>query len=123
MADEARVQFSMSIAKGNLEYTKSGNFQADVATGKGPTPGAIAVSTSGVTVDLSELSTPALCVFKNLDATNFVEVGLYISTTFYPLFELLPGESYPLRLSRNVGTLRARANTAAINLVVEAFEA
>lgn len=123
MANEARISFSLSITKGNLEYTKAGNFQADVTGTKGPVPGALAISTSGVTIDFSELSTPGLVVFKNLDDTNFVEVGAYVSTTFYPLFELLPGESYLLRLSRNLGTLRARANTAAINLSIEAFEA
>jgi hypothetical protein len=68
----------------------------------------------------------------NLDSTNYVEVGVLVGATFYPMLELLPGETYVVRLSRNLqygptGTahtqdLHLRANTASVKVLVEAFE-
>ena len=142
MADEASIQVSLQIqGSGNLQYRSYPNqFNADVSGNKGPSPGAFQASVDGTDVDLSELNQPALCRITNLDATNFVTVGIWDSSTstFYPLMELLPGEFYVVRLSRILGgeiagtgtsttqtgnTLRIKANTAACNVVVEAFEA
>ncbi len=74
----------------------------------------------------------------NQDSTNFVEFGIWDGTSFYPVGRLLAGESYVLRLSPNLGeeygtgtgttgeginTLRFKADTASVNVLVEAFEA
>jgi len=90
----------------------------------------VTTAAAGVDVDLESLTTPALCRITNLDTTNFIEYGLYISATFYPLGEILPGEFYVIRLSRNLepGTglatvFRLRADTASCAAVVEAFDA
>lgn len=140
MADEATIRASLQIDSGNLSYSsKPTAFQADVAGSKGPVPGAITVSVDGTDVDLSELTTPGLCRIMNLDDTNYVTVGIYdtSATEFYPLLELLPGETFVFRLSRVVGleveapgtgtyagatSMRVRANTAPCNVLVEAFE-
>jgi len=141
MADEAQVRSSLQIRKGNMEYRSEPTvFNADVSGTKGPVPGAISVSVVGVDVDFLELTTPALCRLMNIDSTNFVTYGIWDpeGNTFFPLGEILPGETYVLRLSRGLhqelgtgsGTigpdtnrLRFRANTAACNVVIEAFEA
>lgn len=142
MANEATLNYNLSIRNGNLFY-RSGQttFRIDVDGAKGPSPGALTVSLLGTDVDLSELSTPGLCIIRNLDDTNFVEVGIYDGQEFYPLMEVLPGESYPLRLSRFLGTsigssesgtgtydfgtyrLRIKAVGAPCDVSVEAFEA
>lgn len=140
MSGEARVRSTLQIVNGNLKYQpKSVSFNPDVAGTKGPVPGAIAVTTAGTDVDFGELTTPALCKITNLDSTNFVEYGIWDpeGNTFYPLGELLAGESYVLRLSRNLqeefgtasGTigantnrLRLKADAATLNASVEAFE-
>lgn len=140
MADEAQVNSSLRIIKGNIEYYSLPRvFSADVTGTKGPTPGVMVASVTGADVDLSELTTPALCRLINLDTTNFVEYGIWDpeGSTFYPLGEIQPGESYIIRLSRylqeefgtGTGTtgadtnrLRLKADTAACNVVVEAFE-
>lgn len=140
MANEAIIRTSLQITKGNLEYRSQPTlFYADVAGTKGPVPGCIEVSTVGTNVDFGELTQPALCRIHNLDASNFVEYGVWDpeGSTFYPLGELLAGDTYVLRLSRNLqeeygtgtGTtgadtnrLRFKADTAAVNVVVEAFE-
>ena len=141
MANEATIRSSLAITKGKLKYSgQPTSFTADVAGTKGPTPGAIDVSIEGTDIDLGELTTPGLCRLMNLDDTNYVVYGIWDpeGARFYPLGELLPGETYVIRLARMIeeeygtgtGTvgadtnrLRMKADTATCNIVVEAFEA
>lgn len=143
MANEATIRSALQIRKVDgvttlMEYNSQPSaFQADVDGTKGPTPGAITVTTSGTNVDLTELTTPGLCRIMNMDTTNYVEVGVKDASTgvFYPLMELLPGESYVFRFSRNVGeewysttgtdsgnSFHCKANTASVVVLIEAFE-
>lgn len=144
MANEATVNCSLSIRKGTnpvvMDY-RSGpsNFRATVTGTKGPTPGAVTVSTLGTVIPFSELVTPGLCWIINRDPDNYVEYGIYDPETdvFYPWGELLPGELSAFRFSRNLheeytgtgtGTTAAtnqvmfKANTADCIVSVEAFE-
>jgi hypothetical protein len=148
MSGEAKLQLSLQIDKtdatGNVAFRSyPTQFTADVTGAKGPTPGAFTVSVHGTDVDLSELITPGLARFYNQDPTNYVSYGIADPETdkFYPLGEILPGEFWPIRLSRLLGqeyaqagtgtgtagaetnTLRFMANAAPCNVVVEAFEA
>lgn len=146
MSNEARVTSVLTIQKRDsttgllqIDYRHGGgSFTADVDGLLGPTPGAFLVSVSGTDVDLSRLTTPGLARIQNMDVTNYVEWGPYDPDTdvFYPIGELLPGESYVLRLNRflnreSTGTgtlpgynsvLRFRANTASVRVSVEAFD-
>lgn len=142
MADEIRVTVGVSINKDNLKYRPPAvTFRADMnGVAKGPSPGAITVTTDGTQVTFSELTTPGLCLVKNLDEDNYVEYGILdpVTRTFYPLGEILPGEQYVIRLSRNlreaylpysgtgttgeVNSLYFKANTADCIIVVEGFE-
>ncbi len=149
MANEAQIRSGLSIritdTTTNLvlqEYRSNPVvFLANVSTTGGPCPGMVSVSTNGTDVDLSKLAKPGLCRIMNLDPTNYVDVGLYEPTTgvFYPLMELMPGETYVIRLSRNLGeqvsgtvtgtgtdavnnTVRLRANGASCKVLFEAFE-
>ena len=125
MSNEITVTTSLYIRKTNstgqrslIEY-RSGpsSFRADLDTDapKGPVPGALAVPTTGIDVDLSQLTTPGMCWLHHMglaagtDLTMTydqypVEYGIKEPATgfFYPLGELLPGESYVIRLSRNL---------------------
>lgn len=108
MANEATIRVSLKIAKGNIDYQSGGGstvFNADVATGLGPTPGLVTASNTGTVIDLSELLDPALCHVKNLDTVGYIEIGIYDPEryVYYPFMELLPGERYVFRLSRNFG--------------------
>lgn len=143
MANEANIQSRLSVRKLSgstvlLDYTSGqSGFNADVDGTKGPTPGAITVTTAGVNVDLTALTTPGLCRISNQDATNYFEWGVKDASSgiFYPMGEVLPGESYVIRLSRNIGeeyysttgtdsgnSVHLKANTASVNALVEAFE-
>ncbi len=143
MAGEAIVTSSLAINKGNLSYQSlPTSFTADVSGTDGPTPGAITVTLAGIDVDLSELTTFGFCRIHNMDSTNFIDVGIIDPETekFYPIMRLLAGEGYVLRLSpdlqeefgtgagtgttgANTNRLHAKADTAACNVIFDAFEA
>lgn len=145
MANEAKVTSHIAIRKvsGNItqiDYRSPvTTFNVDVAGTKGPVPGAIEATTAGIDVDFSELITPGLCNIQNQDDTNFVTYGIYDpeTTTFFPLGEVGPGESYAIKLSRdlkqeygtgtgttgaNTNRLRIKANAASVNVYIGAFE-
>ena len=80
------------------------------------------IGTSYEAVNVADLTNKGFALFTNLDATNFVEVGVEVSAAFYPFLKLLPGESSVVRLSPSV-SLFAKADTAAVNLETYCFEA
>jgi len=106
MSNEAFITSRLSIRRGNLNYRdpSAGGFRADVSASVGPSPGYILVPTAGVQVSFPQLVTPGLVWVQNLDDTNYFELGIKDPGTglFYPLMELLPGESFPFRFSRNL---------------------
>lgn len=136
MANEATVGSSLQIKVGSLDYqARPTAFKADVSTGRGPTPGVLLVATTGTNVSFAQLSYPGLCRIQNLDSTNYVILGIYDGASFHPLLELLPGETYVVRLYRYLGSefvgtgtnadvnnLRLMAIGAACRVLVEAFE-
>lgn len=140
MADEIRLTASLQIRKDFLDYRSTPNsFKADMSVAKGPSPGAIRVDTDGTDVNLSELAQPGMCFIQNLDATNFVMVGIWEPDTslFYPLFDINPGEFMIGRISRWLGeqyqntgtgtgtsnqTLRIKADTADCVVRVDVFD-
>ncbi len=140
MSNEAAVRVTMTVKTGNLDYRSNpSQFRADVSAAKGPTPGILSIPTAGLSVAFSQLTTPGLCWVQNLDDTNYVEYGIKDPGTgkFYPLGEILAGEFYALRFSRNllsdytnVGTgtdgdvnyLWFKANAAAVLVRVDCFE-
>ncbi len=140
MSNEVLVRISLQIDNGDFHYRSyPTSFQADITGKKGPTPGAFTATVVGTNVDLGELVAPALCLIANLDDANFVTYGIWDpeSTKFYPLGELLPGEFYLLRLSRELAweydagtgtsgpetnTLQIRADAAPCDVFVGAFE-
>lgn len=140
MANEATVRSGLTIRKLtgaaiHIDHNKQRTFRANIAGEKGPCVGAISAAVAGTDVDLSELDQAGLCCFTNQDDTNYVTGGIW-DGEFHPLFELLPGESYVMRLSRLLtfeygagtgttgsgNTLRFKASTAPVNVLVEAFE-
>lgn len=144
MANEIQFRSSLRVTNGNRDYRSNPtSFTRDQVTSSpaGETPGEIAVTTTGVNVDLSHLAEAGVCWMHNVDDTNFVTVGIYDPDTlvFYPMLEIGPGECYPVVLSRRIGrqypgagtstsgggsnpTFRMRADTASCKVVVHAFD-
>lgn len=145
MANEIRVQSSLSVKKGSVDYqSRPTVFLSTLeGTGAGPTPGLVVVPLAGVNVDFSALSVPGLCRIMNLEAVGsgiYLEFSIWdASAALLPLgFEVLPGESYVVRLSRYLGdeigtgtgsvplgsgnALRLKAYGGVCRALVEAFE-
>ena len=138
VADEVQVRSSLQILKKTGEFTlidyrsQPTVFKTDITGVKGPLPGAVAVSTAGIEIDLSQLTVPGFCRLMNQDGTNYVTYGILDAdgNTFHALGELGPGESYVLKLARDIGlgtgtgyeSLFIKADTASCNVLVEAFE-
>lgn len=137
MANEITVNCNLQVVNGSLQYqSRPTSFNASQAVAIGPAVGSKLIATTGTQIDLSTLTTPGMCRIQNLDAANYVEYGLTDGTYFYPLGEILPGETYVLRLYRRLGSREAtpgtgstagtlhlmiRADTAACYVLVEVF--
>lgn len=114
MANEITITAKLTATKSYLSVSKSQTVNATL-TG---TAFANSVQNIGTTYEQlvvpAEVSSAGYCYFRNLDATNYVEVGVEVSAAFYPLIKLKPGEVAVARMSST--TIFARANTAAVNL-------
>ena len=122
MADEIRITGNFNLSNGNDNYQQSYNFNADQATAGGGGPGVQLVGTTHETLSADGVTNQGMAILKNLDSTNFVEVGLEVSATFYPVLKLLPGEVAQVRLSPS-SALYAKADTADVRLQAYIFEA
>lgn len=133
MANEFTISAALKYATSDVTInTSPTNFRDSQTTNKGPGPGLVTATTTGVNVDLSQFTLPGNVVFKNKDATNFVTIGLYESsgTIFRPFAELKPGASCVFRFSRSVLTantaadvIRLKADTASCIVDVKCFDA
>lgn len=107
MSNEATIQSGLTLRVGNLEYqSKPATIRADVGSNgpAGPTPGYVLATLTGALIDLTKLiNLGGLVWVQNTDPTNFIEICVYDpdSTKFYSFMELLPGEAFAWRMSRN----------------------
>lgn len=114
MANEIRITAGMTCTNGNLSVNiPSSTVQVDQATAKGGGPASVDVGTSEETIAFGDI-TARYCFFKNLDSTNFVQIGF--STGVYGI-KLLAGETaiFPLLTS---ATVYAKADTSSCTLQV-----
>lgn len=117
MANELTLNVGINFSKGGAKYTTSDSDQVTI-TGDAFTNAVQAIGTSEEEVAQgADLGTPGYVFIKNLDATNYVEVG---STTGVYDIKLLAGEFALYR--HNSATVYAKANTASCNIQYIIFE-
>jgi hypothetical protein len=115
MADEIKVNFSLAFTRGesklNIPSSQlSVDSASNVKVGNTQT-----VGTSHEALVLGDVASCGAAYFLNTDATNYVDIGVDVSGTFYGLIRLMPGEyAFCPRLATNAPY--ARANTSAVNL-------
>jgi hypothetical protein len=80
-----------------------------------------AIGTAAEAIVKGEVSTIGMCLFHNLDATNYVEIGHDVSAAFEADIRINAGEWCLVRLTQ--GTPQARANTAAVQIEYFMIEA
>ena len=111
MANELSISIRMSFAKSGAKARRSESIKVDVA-GDAFTHEVQAIATSEESLGQgADLGTPGYIFLKNLDSTNFVEIG---STTGVYDIKLLAGEVAIYR--HNSATVFAKADTAICNL-------
>jgi hypothetical protein len=123
MANEINLALALRLQKGYLLE----NFQI---SGSYTLAAALPVKASGIAsignaaheaIPMQDVATYGFALFRNLDATNYVEVGVDVSAAFVAFARILPGEAALVRL----GTLApyAKANAAAVRLQYDIFDA
>jgi hypothetical protein len=114
MANEIQITARLEVSKG---FTYAAQLPAPILanlTGTAITSGVQAIGTSAEALLMNDVTTAGYAYFRNTDATNFVEIGTGISTSFVSFAKLKAGEIAVIRLGTNAPT--AKADTAAINL-------
>lgn len=84
----------------------------------------VSIATTETSVALTGITTPGVCVLRNLDATNYCEVGT--TTTDYPIkLGTYGGTGIPNIITLNAGktTLYLKANTASTKVLIVVYEA
>lgn len=121
MANELNISLNLRCNNGDFEFQGVKNFAADQTTVGGGAPGSQVVPTASTLIDgLASLTGQGFFLATNVDSTNFVELGIEVAATFYPVLKLKPGESCIARLSSTA--MYAKADTASVTLQMEVME-
>jgi len=110
MANEITQIINLSFAKGGATTYFATSTRIDMA-GTGYNSSTQEIGTTAEVVDLTGVTgTPGQMAIKNLDATNYVEIGGDSGLTVFKI-KLRPGKS--CLIEPTSGTIYAKANTAA----------
>jgi hypothetical protein len=109
MLTALKANLSLQLPQVTVTPTMSGSHFDHKVVSIPTTAGGTALSVS------ADVATLGIARFLNQDATNYVELGIVVSATFYPVFRMKAGEPLQGRLVPGV-TYYAKANTAAVNL-------
>lgn len=117
MADEGKINWTLTVAKG-VGLSKQHTLSFDVSAAAPAAAGLaqiIGTAAGGEAINLGDVATNGVGYFKNTDSANYVEIGVQVGGTFYPVRRLLAGEAFPDRIAPGA-VLYARANTASVVL-------
>ena len=117
MADEIQIEALLVGEKNNVKVVQrvgQNDLLVDQSTA-GKIENVQDIGTTAENIDLGGLSSPGWGFYRNLDGTNFVEIGADQGGTFVPVVLLQPNEIAVFRLA--AGTPQARFDTAAGRLL------
>ena len=120
MANEITEQATVSVSKsGGGSLAGSGTYQADM-TGNNVHSETYDVGTVEEEIDYGvDIGTPGGVMIKNLDATNYVQIGL---TTGVYVIRLMKGQSCLFRPDSGT-SLFVKANSATVRIQLWAWQA
>lgn len=114
MANEISLSGRITVTKGDFTYSRSFSDAIDM-TGGEVSSGIASVSNSAhEAIPVTDIGTAGVAFFRNLDATNYVEIGIDDGGSFVAMLKLKAGECALVRLGTNAPY--AKANTAAVRL-------
>lgn len=122
MADEIRVSASFNISKGNFKQNFPLGPVVDDQTGTGGgAPGTVSIGTSEEDISFGDI-VPGYVIIQNNDATNYVTYGPKSAGAMVLFGRINPGQFAIFYLGSGV-TIRAIANTAAVELNIRGYDA
>ena len=122
MANEIQTSFSFTLTKGNHVEQIEVQQRLDSQTGVGAHKPVVEVGTAEEVLSFGDVTTPGFLFFRNLDETNYVDIGPESAGAMVPLCRVNPGQwgYVPLHPST---VLRAKADTASVKLLLLVTEA
>lgn len=125
MAGEITVNTTLKVAKGSINFQQSTVQSVTLAAAKPSGSGftqTIPTTAAGTAISLGGVAANGWGWIQNVDATNFIEIGVQVAGVFYPTLKLLAGESIAVRVSPDCVPY-ALANTGAVILQCTIFDA
>ena len=122
MANEITLTAKLSVTNGNFTDERNANRISITQSSLGAQGGVQNIGTSHEAISLGDVSTEGYVWMRNLDDTNFVQVGLDGGASLTPVIRMNAGESCVFRLDA-AATLYAEADTAACDLDILILEA
>lgn len=121
MANEITITLSASVANAYFKSSfQPGSIQLNQTAIGGHMP-IVSVGTSEEALTFGDISTLGYMALRNLDTTNYVDIGPESGGAMVPMVRLKAGNVAIMRLKPGI-TVRAQANTAAVKLQVWALE-
>ena len=111
MAASLQVNASMTLTDTGVNESSNPGTKTITPTTSNNQSGVFPVPTSAAAIPLGGIA-PGYAQITNLDVTNYVEVGVQVAATFYPLTRLNAGEPQVWRMAQGI-TPYWRANTSA----------
>jgi hypothetical protein len=119
MANEITQTTTLLASKGGAAVSMTASTRIDM-TGNGMVQATQSIGTTAELVDFADLAgAPASVAIKNLDPTNFIEIGGDSGLTVFKL-KLRAGQSALFQPSS--ATLYAKADTAAVRVQIVAMD-
>jgi len=119
MANEGYFSLNLKATKSgaNVGQTVSGRFNM---AGADMTQATQTIGTTAETLNLGDITgAPQQLMIQNLDATNYIEIGGDSGLTVFKL-KIAAGKASVF--TPTSGTIYAKANTAAVNVMIVAIE-
>lgn len=120
MANEIYTSLELTARKNGATITARASGNQDMS-GDDLIQTTQVIGTSSEAVSFGEITgAPAQVMIQNLDSTNFVEIGGDSGLTVFKL-KIKPGKA--ILISPSSGTMYAKADTAAVRILIVAAEA
>jgi hypothetical protein len=112
MANEITLAIQIQQTKNGKSFTDSTGGLSITQTGNSVSSGVIlALAASAVSLPLGDIASPGLALVRNLDATNYIELG-YDDTGFVAVMKIPSGQAVLVSLDGIMAAPQVKANTA-----------
>ncbi len=118
MANEITLSVSLKAINGDFTYNRKISGQQYDQAASGGNGGIQEIGFAAhEAIALGDVSTEGWILMRNIDDTNFVDIGVDVAAAFEPMIRMEPGEPCLFRNSKAAGTtLYAQADTGAVKI-------